>query len=142
MRDGKPDWDLDVVAGPRGAVLFALDLAYTPDPEERVFRFGPPRPVSFQFPLPAYLRAPAEVFRVDADGVTPVDAEIASGAITIRDAASRVAIYVVASEPGARDRIEARRRSLVAEEEALGFDPGRDAADLAVLRELWRKKEK
>ena len=71
-RDGKPDWDIAVVAGPRGAVCFALDLAYVPDPKEKVFKFGPPREVTMDFPLPAYLRPPAEVLRVDADGIRAV----------------------------------------------------------------------
>jgi hypothetical protein len=135
-RDGKPDWDLDVVAGPRGAVLFALDLAYTADREERVFEFGPPREVIFRFRVPAYVSPAAEVFRLDADGVSPVGHTMDRGVLEIRDRASRVAIYVVAVAPGERARLEARRRSLVAEEEALGFDPGREASDLAVLREM------
>ena len=41
LLDGMPDWDLDVVAGPRGALLFALDLNYRPDPKERVFQVRP-----------------------------------------------------------------------------------------------------
>jgi hypothetical protein len=62
LRDGKPDWDLDVVAGPRGAVLFALDLAYEADREERVFKFGPPRDATFRFRVPAYLSPRRGVF--------------------------------------------------------------------------------
>lgn len=139
-RDGRPDWDLDVVAGPRGAVLFALDLAYTPDPAERVFRFGPPREASFHFPLPAYLARPVDVFRVDADGVFPVKHSVENGGVTVRDRASRVALYVAAARPGERERLEARRQALVAAEEAVGFDPGRRPEDLAVLRELLGKK--
>lgn len=142
LRDGKPDWDLDVVAGPRGAVLFALDLAYTADHEERVFKFGPPRNASFLFPLPAYLRGPAEVFRLDADGATRVEHSVKGGAVEIRDRVSRVAIYVAATAPGERARIEARRQSLIAGETAIGFDPGRHAADLAVLQDMVRKAEK
>lgn len=134
MREGKPDWDLDVLAGPRGAVLFALDLAYTADPGERVFRFDPPRRATFQFPLPAYLQKPAEVIRVDANGVTPVEFSLSDGKLLIRDAASRVAIYVVASREGEKVRLEERRRVLVAGEEATGFDPGGEARDLEVLR--------
>ena len=56
-----------------------------------------------------------------------------------RDRASRVAVYVAAVDAGERGRIEARRRMLVAEEDALGFDPGRNPEDLAVLRRLVRK---
>lgn len=135
-RDGKPDWDLAVVAGPRGALLFALDLAYEADREERVFRFGPPRDAAFRFSIPAYARQAAEVFRVDADGVADVHPTAGPGSLEIRDRVNRVAVYVVAAKPGERDRIEARRRALIAEETALGFDPGRNPADLAALKEL------
>lgn len=52
LRDGKLDWDLNVVAGPRGALLFALDLAYTADRQERAYKFGPPRDTTFRFRVP------------------------------------------------------------------------------------------
>ena len=142
LRDDKLDWDLDVVAGPRGALLFALDLAYTPDPEERVFKFGPPREATFLFPLPAYLRAPAEVFRVDADGVTQVQHQVSGGFVEIRDRVSRAAIYVVAAKTGERANIETQRQALIAREKALGFDPAGKPADLAVLQEMARTAEK
>lgn len=142
LRDGRPDWDLDVVAGPRGAVLFALDLAYTADPDERVFRFGEPREVTFRFPLPAYLRAPAEVFRVDADGVAPVKHRVVGSVLEIEDRVSRAGIYVAASRAGEQVHLEARRSALVDAENALGFDPGRNPADLAVLQELARLQRK
>lgn len=140
LRDGRLDWDLDVVAGPRGAVLFALDLAYTADREERAFKFGSPRDAIFRFRLPAYVSPVAEVFRVDADGLTQVDSQVEGGMVEILDRVSRVAVYVVAKAPGERARIEARRQALIAAENALGFDPGRNAADLAVLKELLRSK--
>jgi hypothetical protein len=136
LRDGKPDWDLDVVAGPRGALLFALDLDYQPDPEEKVFKFGPPREAQFRFQVPSYVRHPVEVFRVDADGVTGIQHKADGGILEIQDRVSRLAIYVAATHAGERDRIEARREALVAEEDALGFNPGGNASDLEVLRQL------
>ena len=142
LKDGKPDWDLDVVAGPRGAVLFALDLAYSADRDERVFKFGQPREAIFRFRVPAYVSPVAEVLRVDADGITPVDAVVADGILTIRDQASRVAIYVAATAPGERARIEARRQSLIAQENAFGFDPGQNPADLVVLKGLTAARER
>jgi hypothetical protein len=141
LRDGKPDWDLDVVAGPRGAVLFALDLAYTPDPEEKVFQFGPPREAEFGFPLPAHLLVPAEVFRVDADGVTSVPYRVEGARVKIRGQANRVTIYVVAAKVGERARIESLRRRLIERETTLGFDPGKNPSDLAVLRRLLETKK-
>ncbi len=136
LRDNRPDWDLDVVAGPRGALLFALDLDYQPDPQDKVFKFGPPRAVTFPFRLPAYAIQPVEVFRVDADGTAEVRHTTKDGALEIRDRASRVAIYVAAAQAGERERIEARRQVMLAEENLLGFDPGRSASDLGVLQEL------
>jgi hypothetical protein len=52
-----------------------------------------------------------------------------------------VVVYVVATKPGERTRIEARHQSLVAAENAIGFDPGRNPSDLAVLQEMVRKKQ-
>jgi hypothetical protein len=141
LRDGKPDWDLDVVAGPRGALLFALDLSYRPDLDERVLKFGPPRDATFRFRLPAYVGTPADVLRIDADGVAKVEHAAGPGFVEIRDRTSRVAIYLATSIPGERERLDARRRSLAADEAALGFDPGRNPADLAVLRDWTRPKD-
>ena len=129
-----------VVAGPRGAILFALDLAYEADREERVFRFGPPRAVSFRFPLPAYLKSPAEVFRVDADGITAVDHSVHEGGLTIRDQASRVAIYVASATSGEKARVESRRSALLAAERSIDFDPARRPEDLAVLYALVKTR--
>ncbi|MBL8891204.1 MAG: hypothetical protein JNL67_14590 [Planctomycetaceae bacterium] len=141
LRDGKLDWDLDVIAGPRGAVLFALDLAYEADRESRSFLFGPPRDVVFRFPLPSYVNQPAEVFRVDADGITKVDYSIQERAIEINDRVSRVAIYVASMEEETAARLEARRQALIAWEEAEGFAPDRNPTDLDILKELVEKKE-
>ena len=135
LRDGKPDWNLDVIAGPRDAVLFALDLDYEPDGKERVFKFGAPRESNFRFRIPVYLNSIDEVFRVDADGLRDVEATLNEGTITIRDQASRVAIYVASEKPTERARIEARRQALMTDENALDFDPAHQEADLQVLRQ-------
>lgn len=138
--DGKPDWDLDVVAGPRGAVLFALDLAYEPDPEQRVFQFGAPRGCVFRFPLPGYVGKPVEVFQIDADGISQVDYETLGNTVQIRDQASRVAIYVAAATAGQSQRLEAVRQSLVTLEDMIDFAPEQNDADLAILKALLDKK--
>lgn len=136
LRDGKPDWDLDVVAGPRGAVLFALDLAYIANLEEHTFQFGPPRQATFRFRVPAYVSAKAEVFRVDSEGIRSVDHQVTAGTVEIRDQASRAAIYVVTDVAGEQKRLEERRQQLIAAENAVHFNPGNTPADLAVLQEL------
>lgn len=126
---------MDVIAGTHGAVLFAIDLDYEPDGKERVFKFGAPRESNFRLRIPAYLDSIDEVFRVDADGLRDVEATLNEGTITIRDQASRVAIYVASEKPAERARIEARRQALMTDENALDFDPAHQEADLQVLRQ-------
>jgi len=101
-----------------------------------VLQFGPPRESTFHFRLPAYARKVVEVFRVDADGAETVEHTVKDGILALRDRVSRVAIYVVASAAGERERIEARRQALMAEENVFGFDAGRNPADLAALKQL------
>ncbi len=73
---------------------------------------------------------------MDADGLRDVEATLNEGTITIRDQASRVAIYVASEKPAERARIAARRQALMTDENALDFDPAHQEADLQVLRQL------
>ena len=134
--DGQLDWDLAVIAGPGGAVCFALDLAYKPHPSERVFEFGPPRAATFLFPLPAYLRNVAEVSRVEADGVRPVRFTSTGTGIEIAGVSGRENVFVVSPHAGLAAKLEARRRELVAFEYSFGFDPGNRPEDLEELQRL------
>jgi len=134
--DGGPDWDLATICGPQAAVLFALDLDYRPDPERKEFVFGGPRDASWRFRLPGYLGAVADVFRIDADGVHDVSWRRDGDAVVVDSQGSRVAIHVAAIDAGLRGRLEARRRELVAEEQATAFDPARDDAHFARLAAL------
>jgi hypothetical protein len=135
-RNGKPDWDLAVVAGPRGALCFALDLAYTPDPEEKVFKFGPPREVALAFPLPAYMRRPAEVLHVDADGVQLLTFTNADNGIRLTERCGPVNIFAVSPRSGMSDELKTRIETLMKYENSFDFDPGRSAEDLEKLRQL------
>jgi hypothetical protein len=136
----KLDWDIASVCGPRAALLFALDLDYAPDPEEKVFKFGPPRKAQWRFGLPAYLQGIADVFRIDAEGLYDVKWSREDGAIEIREKASRAAIYVATPDPNLRSYMENKRQRLVAAESALEFDPARNDADFALLEQLIPSK--
>jgi hypothetical protein len=140
-RNGQPDWDLASIAGPQGALLFALDLDYVPDQTEKVFRFGPPRPARFAFALPAYLRAPADVFRIDADGIHEVASQVTPQGIAITDRVHKVAIYVATPDRGLRDRLERKRQALLAIENAVDFDPARRDSDFMALKALMPERE-
>ena len=132
----QPDWDIASVCGPHAAVLFALDLDYTPDPEERVFKFGPPRPVVWRFPLPAYLEGITDVFRLDADGTYNANWSLKNGAVEIEENTSRVVVYVAALDMDLRNQMERERLELIATEDALQFDPARNDADFQILSQL------
>jgi len=135
-RDGKPDWDLAVIAGPRGAVGFALDLAYAPDPQEKVFKFGPAREATLAFPLPAYLRDPAEVLRVSADGVATLNFTKTANGVQIVGECGPENVFGFAPRARLAKDLEARRRELVADEESFHFDPAGKPEDLEQLRRM------
>ena len=138
--DGKLDWDLASVCGPRAAMLFALDLAYVPDPDARVFTFSEPRPAQWRFRVPSYLGTISDVFRVDADGVYPVSWTVDGNTVIVNDTQSRVAVYFATPDPALRNVIEARRQELIAYEDALAFDPARSDADYNQLVDLRASK--
>ena len=52
-RDG---FDLNVVAAPEAAVLFAMDLGYRADPDSKTFQWTGPRALDAEFILPGWLR--------------------------------------------------------------------------------------
>ncbi len=134
--DGSPDWELSSIAAPHGALLFALDADYAPDHDAKVFRFNPPREARFRFALPLFLQKPQDVFRVDADGVHDVSWTPDDGGVVIQDRAALAGVYVATPAPDLRESIEEKRMSLIAQEEALGFDPANNDADFAELLAL------
>jgi hypothetical protein len=133
---GKPDWDLASVCGPRAALLFALDLDYEADDEEKVFKFGEPRRARFKFELPEYIGAIEDVFRLDANGVHEVKWKERKGLVSIRTKTSRAVMYVATPDTALREHIESKRQRIIAEEEAIGFDPGQNKKDFAALKAL------
>lgn len=133
----QPQWDLNSLVAPDAALLFAIDLAYYPDLEERVFRYRGPRELEGAYELPAYLRQPLDVFRVDADGVHDVVHEATDRGVVVRDRVDRVGVYVAAKRPELRGELARRHQSLLAEEARYGADPGQDdTAFSALLKEL------
>ena len=134
--NGDLDWELSSILAPQGLLMFALDLDYAPDHDEKVFRFNPPRPAVFTFELPPYLPNPGDVFRVDADGVHEVTWRVHNNAVVIEDEATLAAVYVAAADETQRNEIAAKRLALIAREDAIGFDPANNDDDFAQLLEL------
>jgi hypothetical protein len=136
VKDGRPDWDVSVVAGPLGAVLFALDLNYKPDTTDKVFRFEPPREVVITFPLPTYLRNPLKVLRINAGEVTSVPFELTEKGIRIKAEFGDVNVFVTTHRSNVEQQLEERRRQLAAFEDSFGFDPARNSTDFDQLKAI------
>jgi hypothetical protein len=136
MKDGRPDWDVSVIASPKGAVLFTLDVNYKPDIMEKVFKFGPSRDAAITFPLPAYLRNPVCVLRIDAGEITSVPYELMSKGIRIKAEFSDVNVFVATHNSNTQIELEKRRKELIVFENSFGFDPARNSADLEQLKAI------
>jgi hypothetical protein len=135
-KEQHPDWDLSVISAPEGSLLFALDLDYKPNPETRVFHFNQPRPSNFAFEIPAYNRQPADVFRVDAQGIYDVNHEPTESGIRITDTRNLVGIYVATKNVDLRGQLQKKLDQLKAEEIDLHFNPARNSEDLTSLESL------
>lgn len=133
LRDGQPDWDLASIGAPSGALLFALDLDYEPSKSTQVFEFKPPRETTLYYDLPIWCRAPADVFRIDADGPRDVAYKIVDGGIELTDTLHKTGIYVASTQPNLRQQLNRRKDELVARERAVGFDPAGSDADFDTL---------
>jgi hypothetical protein len=136
LKGDRPEWDVSVIAGPKGAVLFALDINYKPDATEKVFKFGPPRNAVITFPLPAYLRNPAKVLRISADEIKSVPYELTPNGIRIKAKFGDVNVFVATHDSNVQKDLEQRRKELVTFENSFGFDPARNSADLEQLKAI------
>lgn len=136
MEDGRPDWDVSVIASPKGAVLFALDIDYKPDITEKVFKFGPPRNTAITFPLPAYLRNPVKVLSIDADEIKSVPFELTQKGIRIKAEFSDVNVFVATHNINAQIELEKHRKELIVFENSFGFDPAQNSDDLKQLKAI------
>jgi hypothetical protein len=132
---GNPDWDCASIVSADGALLFANDLAYAPDAVEQTFRFGEPRAFSHEFALPYWLRNPVDVFRVDADGIRPVEWSATDSGVRIQHSFSRDAVFVATRVVDLRKQIEDRRQAAIDWE-------NRNPVDLDALRALLNGAKK
>jgi len=138
-KEGRPDWDVSVIASPRGAVLFALDLNYKPDTVEKVFRFEPPRDAVITFPLPTYLRKPVKVLKINSSEITSIPFELTTDGIRIKAEFSDVNVFLTTYQNEVLTALEKRRKELEAFEDSFGFDPARNSTDLEQLKAILEK---
>jgi len=118
----------------------AADVAYKISERVREFVFGKPRPVRFAFPLPARLRKPADVFRIDADGVHNVKWQAKGDGIVIDDVRSEDALYVVGLTKATRQEIVHRHATALAHETKFAVE--KSALDALWKRDSEKRKKK
>ena len=136
--DGRPAWDLSSITGPRGGILFAIDLAYDVNHEKKQFQFSP-RSAEFRFKLPSYLVTPAEVFALDTNGLRDVKHRTTSNQVVITDEVNIAGIYLVSPAIGLRQQLGQRLVKLLNHERRQEFDPAENDQDFEQLRALLEK---
>lgn len=109
----QPDWDCSSIVCDACALLFAIDLAYQPDPTDNTFHFGEPREFSHLYALPHWLHSPLNVFRIDADGVHDVRWNAEGDSVRIQHKLSRDAIFIATKSQALRSQIESRRQAAI-----------------------------
>jgi len=135
-KHGEPDWETNVIAAPEAALLIVHDVAYRPDPHEKLFKFQP-RGGKWSFSLPNWIEPDAVVFALDEGGVRELNLRVHSGRLEIADEVKVVGIYLVANHRAELEKISARFQQLIQTEEATGFDPGGDSQDLKRLQTIY-----
>ena len=117
-----PQWDLSVIAAPQGALLFALDLNYEANDDEKVFQFQNSRKAELEFPLPEYLRNPIQALQVDAHKIINVPFETTRNGVRLKQSFGPVDIFVVTHDLKLMETLESKRQSLVKYEESFELE--------------------
>lgn len=126
-------FDLNVVAAPEGAVLFAIDLDYGPS-ADKTFAWKQKRRLDARYELPEWLGDVKDCYRVAEEGIQAADWERAAGGLRLRGVVDKVGIWVAARDAKLGERLAGRYRQLLAEEAATGFDPAGNDADFEKLK--------
>ncbi len=132
--DNVGDLDVSSVVSDTTAALFAIDLSYQIDQEQRVFSFQESKPIEVHFRLPSWLQEPVAIFRLDADGTHQVDYRHNHRKLVIRDRIHVAGIYLATIDSTLRDRLHDELTQLIAAENAVEFDPGKVETDLQTLK--------
>ncbi len=140
-KDGKPDWDLSSLASPSTAVLIANDIAYEADHKTREFKFTT-RPATLEFAVPAWIRPDATCYRIDGEGVHQVRFTRSPSSIQIEDEIHVVGVYICSNDESLKDQLQTRLARLIAIEDSVAFDPGKNEEDLKTLRSCLKAAAK
>lgn len=129
------DIDLNVLAGPDFAVLFACDLKYRVSPVNQYVSSGPRRE-TLEFKLPEYLLSCNAAAKVSHQGVSEVDVKIKDGCAIITDTIDVTGMYVLydTNKFDGLTALKDKYYKLLEQEKSYNFDPIRNNNDFKALR--------
>lgn len=117
-------FDLNVVAAPEAAVLFAMDLEYRADADTKTFRWAGPRAMDAEFALPEWLRGEGvEVVQLRPSSIEKAQFQMTAGGVRLRGEADSVSIYILFRKNELRGILQQKLESLIRSESGEGFDP-------------------
>ncbi|MFN8254458.1 MAG: hypothetical protein U0W24_02135 [Bacteroidales bacterium] len=128
------DLDLNVLAGPDFAALFAIDLKYKVSDKNQFVSSGN-RTETMTFKIPAYLKQCNEAVKITHEGVFSVNVKVTDGNAVISDTFETNGMYIL-YHPGNQDLKELltkRYNEIRATEASFQFDPINNDADFRIL---------
>jgi hypothetical protein len=136
------DLDLNVIAGPDYAVLFAIDLRYRISPSNQFISAGS-RMETMEFKLPGYLTDCDAVVKVSYNGVTSVKVKIKDGTAIVTDSLDTTALYVLYSpKTNTGNDLIRRYGEIIRAEKFWQFDPVNIDSDFNLLVSEVKNLEK
>jgi hypothetical protein len=130
------DMDLNVLAGPDFAALFAIDLTYKVS-ESNQFVSSGKRSETMKFTLPAYLHQCNVAVKVTHEGISDINVEIINGNASITDTFETTGMYILYNSGtiNYRDQLSKRYNEIKAIEASCKFDPITNDSDFRILTE-------
>ena len=134
------DIDLNVLAGPDFAALFAIDLKYKVSDKNQFVSSGK-RSEIMAFKLPAYLQQCNAAVKVGHDGVTAVNVKIINGNAIITDTFETTSLYILyrSVNSNMKDLLTRRYDEILATEASYEFDPINNDSDFGMLTDEVNK---
>jgi len=128
------DIDLNVLAGPEFAVLFAIDLKYKVS-ESNQFVSSGKRSEALAFKVPSYLQNCNAAAKITHEGITEVSVAMSNGNAIITDTFETTGLYILyhSGTQNLKDQLTKRFSDIVAREASYKFDPINNDADFRVL---------
>ncbi len=128
------DIDLNVLAGPDYAALFAIDLKYRVSESNQFISSGK-RSETMSFKIPAYLLQCDAAVKITHEGVFPVDVQVTDGNAIISDTFETTGMYIFyhSGTRNWKELLTKRYNEIRATEASWQFDPINNDADFRIL---------